>query len=176
MAWGSTGVTLKGDTGDTGPKGDTGDTGATGATGAPGATGADGAGIEIAGSAATYAALPSGLGSGDAGNGYLVTADGKLYIWDGDSFPADGSGVAFQGPKGDKGDTGDTGATGATGAPGSTGSAGSAGSTGATGSTGAAGARGTTWRVGHGAPSPVGGEIAGDLYLDLDDGAIHVFS
>ncbi len=62
--------------------------------------GADGAGIEIAGSVATHAALPGGLGPGNAGEGYLVEADGKLYIWSGTAFPADGSGVEFRGPQG----------------------------------------------------------------------------
>lgn len=67
------------------PKGDKGD---------------DGAGISIAGTVADYASLPSGLGSGDAGNAYFVTADGLLYIWSGSAFPADGSGTVFQGPAG----------------------------------------------------------------------------
>lgn len=71
-----------------------------------GPAGEAGAGIEIAGSVATYANLPSNLGSPDAGKGYLVQADGLLYIWDGTAFPADGSGVAFQGPPGADGDNG----------------------------------------------------------------------
>lgn len=81
-------------------------------TGNAGAPGADGAGIEIAGSVPTYAALPSGLGSGDAGKAYLVQADGRLYIWDGSSWPADGAGVEFRGPKGDAGTDGSDGSDG----------------------------------------------------------------
>lgn len=75
--------------------------GIQGVPGTKGDTGAAGTGIAIAGTVATYAALPSGLGAGDAGKGYLVTADGLLYIWDGSAFPADHAGVAFKGDKGD---------------------------------------------------------------------------
>lgn len=74
--------------------------GLTGAAGPTGPAGADGAGIAIAGSVAAYANLPTGLGPGDAGKGYLVNADGKLYIWSGTAFPSNGAGVAFQGPTG----------------------------------------------------------------------------
>lgn len=81
-------------------------------TGNEGPAGADGAGIEIAGSVATYAALPTGLGPSDAGKGYLVQADGLLYIWSGTAFPTNGNGVAF------KGDPGEPGAPGSPGAPG----------------------------------------------------------
>lgn len=91
-----------------------------------GPPGADGAGIEISGSVPTYADLPTSLGPGDAGNGYLVEADGKLYIWSGTAFPADGSGVEFRGPQGIQGNPGTAGAaatvavgTTTTGAPGS---------------------------------------------------------
>lgn len=90
MAWSQVG-TLKGPKGDKGDKGD---------------TGADGKGISIAGSVATYADLPGGLGAPDAGKGYLVLADGLLYIWSGSAFPANGAGVEFKGDKGDKGDQG----------------------------------------------------------------------
>lgn len=77
-----------------GPKGD------TGATGATGATGTAGAGVSIAGTVATYSALPTTLGPSDNGKGYLVSADGKLYVWDGTAFPANGAGANFQGPAG----------------------------------------------------------------------------
>ena len=69
--------------------------------GDPGDPGADGKGISIAGTVATYSALPTGLNSTtDSGKGYFVTADGLLYIWNGTAFPANGSGTAFQGPIG----------------------------------------------------------------------------
>lgn len=76
-----------------GPKGDPGD------AGPKGEPGEDGAGIELAGSVPTYAELPDDLGPGDVGSGYLVQADGKLYIWDGTQWPADGAGVAFRSNK-----------------------------------------------------------------------------
>lgn len=75
-------------------------------TGLPGAKGEDGAGIEIAGSVTTYANLPKNLTAGDAGKGYLVEADGLLYIWDGTHFPANGKGVEFRGPGGADGANG----------------------------------------------------------------------
>ena len=121
-----------------GAQGPAGVAGVAGPAGAAGATGAAGAGIAIAGNRATYAALPSNLTSGDAGKGYLVDADGLLYIWSGTAFPANGSGVAFRGP------TGPTGAQGVQGIQGSTGAAGATGATGTTGATGAQGAQGAT--------------------------------
>jgi hypothetical protein len=154
-----------------GPKGD---------TGATGSTGPAGAGVQITGTAATYANLPTGLTSGDAGHAYIVTTDGAshtgyLYVWDGSAFPADGSGVPFQGPKGDTGAAGTTGSTGsagaaatlaigttttlAAGAPATASNSGTssaavldlgipAGAKGDTGDTGATGATGTTGSAG----------------------------
>lgn len=190
MAWTVTG-NIKGPQGAQGPQGPKGD---------------DGAGIAIAGSVATYADLPTGLTTADAGDGYLVGADGKLYIWSGTAFPADGSGVEFRGPKGEKGDTGDQGPQGLQGPKGDTGAQGPKGDTGDTGpqgiqgvqgETGAqgiqglqgaqgaqgpqgdpgpAGADGTHWFTGSGAPSAIAGSKAGDLYLDTTDGTVYVLS
>lgn len=128
--------------------------------GPAGADGADGAGIEIAGSVANYAALPNNLGSGDAGKAYIVLEggaydDGLLYIWDGDSFPAEGSGVAFQGPPGPQGDQG---------VP---------GDPGVDGEDGADGARGSLWYTGAGSPSGIGGSVVNDLYLDTTTGDVY---
>ena len=47
----------------------------------------------LAGTAATYAALPAGLGSGDDGKAYWVTADNQAYIWNGAAFPAQYAGL-----------------------------------------------------------------------------------
>ena len=169
MAWTQQG-NIRGPKGDKGDKGDQGD------------PGADGKGISIAGSAPTYAALPTGLGAGDAGKGYLVQADGLLYIWTGSAFPANGSGVAFKGDKGgkgDKGDKGDTGTKGDTGAKGDTGNQGIAGPKGDKGDNGDAGvpgASGSRWFTGTGAPGAVGGAVVGDLYLDTASGDIYALS
>lgn len=83
-----------------------------GQKGDKGDKGDDGTGISIDGTVATYADLPTNLGTEDDGKGFYVEADGKLYIWNGTSFPADGNGMQIQGPQGPKGDKGDTGAQG----------------------------------------------------------------
>ncbi|QUD15906.1 hypothetical protein [Nocardia phage KYD2] len=193
MAWSITGNIQgpEGPEGPEGPQGPAGATGATGATGAAGATGPqgevgpagpqgvpgeDGAGIEIAGSVATYAELPDDLGPTDAGDGYLVTADGKLYIWDGSAFPSNGTGVEFRGPVGPTGAQGIQGVAGPQGIQGPAGADGAAGATGATGSTGATGPRGSKWFTGAGAPSGVSGSVAGDMYLDTGTGDVYLLS
>ncbi|WP_100481864.1 collagen-like protein [Mycobacteroides abscessus] len=128
------------------------------------------------------------------GQGYFVEADGRLYIWNGTAFPANGAGVSIrgpqgptgaqgtQGPKGDKGDTGDTGPqgiqgvkgdTGATGAQGPAGPAGNQGPAGQTGATGATGPRGARITTGNGAPGTITGQQIGDSYLDLTSGVIY---
>lgn len=150
-----------------GPKGDQGDRGEAGA------------GIEIAGSVPTYGDLPTGLGAGDAGNGYLVEGDGRLYIWSGTAFPASGAGVEFRGPQGPKGDQGDQGIQGIQGPKGDQGDQGIQGIQGVKGDTGDAGAagspgvRGSKWYTGTGAPTAIAGSIAGDMYLDTLDGAVY---
>lgn len=162
----------KGDAGAPGPKGDTGPAGADGAPGAqgpqgvqgeqgiqgeqgePGAQGPQGipgekgekgdpgTGIAISGEVATYADLPTNLTEADAGNSYIVKADGLLYIWSGTSFPADGAGTQFVGPKGDKGDKGDQGEKGDTGEQGPEGPQGPAGEKGEKGNPGEQGPQG----------------------------------
>ena len=167
--------------------------GPQGIQGPPGPPGEAGTGIQIAGSVATYGDLPGGLGAGDAGDGYLVQADGLLYIWDGTQFPADGTGVQFKGPKGDDGAQGPAGhgwtggsynpATGIVTFTSNDGLGfvtgdlrGADGAQGAPGATGAPGANGTKWYTGSGAPSTIPGAAAGDLYLDVDDGTVYVLS
>jgi hypothetical protein len=110
--------------GPAGPRGIKGDTGTTGAqgpqgpTGPQGPAGVDGRGIELAGAVATYTSLPGNLTPSQAGQGYLVQDDGKLYIWSGTSFPSNGDGTEFRGPVGPTGPQGLQGPKGDTGAPG----------------------------------------------------------
>lgn len=104
----------QGTAGTAGAQGPTGPAGAQGPMGPEGPAGVDGAGIAITGSVANYAALPSTLGPVDAGNAYLVDADGKLYIWSGTAFPPNGSGVDFRGPTGPTGPQGPAGPAGST--------------------------------------------------------------
>ena len=92
-----------GPAGPAGPQGEAGPQGIQGEQGPQGPKGEDGAGIEITGSVPTYADLPSGLTTEDDGKGYYVEADGKLYIWNGTSFPANGDGVRIRGPQGPQG-------------------------------------------------------------------------
>ena len=126
--------------------------------------------------------LPTGLGAGDAGDGYLVQADGLLYIWSGTAFPADGAGVAFKGDKGDQGDPGPAGPQGPAGAQGPKGDTGNAGADGAqgpvgpqgpAGPAGTPGVNGTKWFTGSGAPGAVPGSSLGDKYLDTTDGTVY---
>jgi len=78
-----------------GPIGATGPVGATGATGATGPTGAAGRSINIKGTKANIAALPSsGNTSGDS---WIVLTDLHLYVWDGATWLDAGQ---FQGPTG----------------------------------------------------------------------------
>lgn len=51
--------------------------------------------IALSGRVATYAVLPTGLGSGDAGKAYLCDADGLVYVWSGSAWPAQGAGIAL---------------------------------------------------------------------------------
>lgn len=50
--------------------------------------------IALSGRVATYAALPGGLGSVDAGKAWLVDADSKIFVWSGSAWPAQDSGVS----------------------------------------------------------------------------------
>jgi hypothetical protein len=127
-----------------------------------GTDGADGTSVTFAGSVATVGDLPAGPHA--VGTGYLVTADGHLYVWDGDSFNDVGN---ITGPQGPQGPPGAAGAPGSDGAP---------GSTGATGSTGQ---RGSRWLLGTGAPVPEDypDAIAGlDHYLDIASGVVYDLS
>lgn len=143
MPWGQV-VNLRGPEG---PQGAQGPEGPPGVQGPPGEDGA--VGVTIAGSVPTYADLPTNLTEDDIGAGYLVEADGDLYVWSGTSFPPDGSGTDFRGPQGPAGPAGPQGETGAT------------------------GQRGSRWFTGSGAPTTVPGSFVGDLYLDTSDGTVY---
>ncbi|KAA0016758.1 collagen-like protein [Antrihabitans cavernicola] len=169
---GRDGASVKGDKGDAGPvgpqgiqgpKGDAGSQGLKGDTGAQGAKGDTGTGVELAGSVATYAALPA---PGPTGTAYVVNADGLLYVSNGSAWPPDGSGAPFRGatgPQGVKGDSGsqgpkgDTGAAGSQGVKGDTGAAGPQGVKGDTGAQGPKGDKGDAGSAGSvGAQGPKG--------------------
>jgi hypothetical protein len=72
--------------------------------------GSGGGGFNFVGTVADYASLPTGLGTGDKEKGWVVVADGLVYVWDGSAFPANGAGAPFQGPGGTNGIDGINGA------------------------------------------------------------------
>lgn len=187
MAWTQTG-NLKGPKGDTGPVGaqgaqgiqgppgpvgPKGDQGATGPEGPQGKPGVDGKSVSIAGQVEAYADLPKNLTANDAGKGWLVEADGDLYVWSGTSFPANGSGTDFRGPAGPIGPQGPQGVQGNQGPAGQQGPAGPQGPTGPTGATGP---RGSKWFTGSGAPGTISGALPGDMYLDTVSGTTYQLS
>lgn len=133
-----------------------------GPQGPPGPPGADGRGVNLKGSVATYANLPTGLPVSSAGFAYLVNADGKMYVWSGTAWPPDGSGASIVGA------TGPQGIQGIQGPPG-------ADSTvpGPAGPTGPTGPRGSKWFTGTGVPSTVTGSVVGDYYLDTATGYVY---
>lgn len=166
----------QGPTGPAGPAGPAGERGPAGQPGEPGPAGErgpagqDGKGIEIAGQVPTYAELPADLTTDDAGKGYLVEADGLLYVWGGDKFPAEGQGAAFQGPAGERGPAGEPGPAGQ---PGEQGIPGPAGQQGEPGPQGVAGERGSKWFIGEGAPGALQDTKPGDMYLDTTTGVVY---
>ncbi len=179
----------QGPTGQTGPEGDQGPAGPEGPAGPTGATGERGeagAGIEITDRVEFYADLPTNLTDtpADRGKAYFVEADGKLYVWSGVAFPAQGQGSQFkgdtgpqgptglQGPQGPKGDTGATGVgeQGPQGLKGDTGATGAKGDTGATGAQGIQGVKGDTGAAGTEGPQGIQG-IQGPQGIKGDTGS-----
>ena len=164
---------LQGEPGPEGPRGaqgPAGEQGPRGATGARGPAGVDGKSVSIAGQVATYADLPKNLTTADAGKGWLVEADGDLYVWSGTTFPSNGSGTDFRGPAGPTGPAGPAGQQGIQGATGPAGPAGSAGPKGDPGQ------RGAKWFTGTGTPGSISGALAGDYYLDTATGTVYELS
>lgn len=119
-----------GQQGAAGPRGEQGVPGPRGPQGEPGE---DGKSVAISGTVATDADLPSGLGAGDTGTGYVTSNDGHLHVWTGSSWTDVGP---VRGPKGDPGPRGETGL------PGDRGPAGERGEPGQKGDTGLPGERG----------------------------------
>jgi len=142
----------KGDKGDPGDEGPIGPEGLRGPQGIPGNVGAqgpqgpkgdkgdpgkDGTSVNIKNTVNTVSDLPTtGNVSGD---GYVVRADGHLYVWGGSSFTDVGE---IKGPKGDKGDTGPQGPIGPQGPMGPQGPEGPIGPRGLQGIQGIAGTAG----------------------------------
>jgi hypothetical protein len=150
---------LQGVQGIQGNDGATGLTGATGPAGATGAQGSAGTSITMKGTVAAVANLPpTGNSVNDA---YIVTEDGDLYVWDGDSWNTVGQIIGPAGATGAQGEQGTQGVQGATGAQGVQGIQGETGQTGATGLTGATGQFGATGATGAQGATGVGtkGEI-----------------
>lgn len=162
MAWQTTSLNLKG------PKGDTGDTGPAGQS------------VVIEGSVSSASQLPA---TATKGHGYIAQDTGHLHVWDGAEWDdvgqvkgppgADGRSVAgaVVTPSGDLTFTFSDQTTSAT-----WNIRGPKGDTGTAGSTGATGQRGTRWYTGQGAPGAQTGQLAGDLYLDLNTGNVWTFS
>ena len=187
MAWTQTG-NIKGPKGDTGAQGQQGPAGIQGPpgergpqgpegpqgpAGPQGQRGVDGKSVSIAGQVATYAELPSNLTAQDAGKGWLVEADGDLYVWSGSAWPANGSGTDFRGPAGPQGAQGPQGVAGPQGQQGPKGDTGAQGTE---GPQGPAGPRGSKWFTGSGAPGTISGSQAGDMYLDTASGTVYTLA
>jgi hypothetical protein len=153
----------------TGPPGPQGPAGPAGAPGPGGPQGAPGVGVDITGSVATSADLPTDLGAGEAGTGYFTEDTGHLWVWDGAAWVDAGK---IQGPAGPKGDTGaDSVVPGPQGDPGPQGADGSPGPAGSAGPTGPPGAPSTV----PGPAGPSGAAIQASepphqmLWVDTDE-------
>jgi len=167
----------EGVTGPTGPTGPTGaDSTVTGPTGATGPTGPQGVAVNLIGSVALVANLPStGNTLNDA---YIVDEDGDLYVWNGTSWYSVGQIVGPQGPLGPTGPEGPTGPTGAestvTGPTGPQGDLGPTGPTGPTGATGAnsnvTGPTGPTGSTGPTGPTGSQGVVSATSPVTYDSG------
>ncbi|AHB29903.1 tail protein [Mycobacterium phage Artemis2UCLA] len=118
--------------------------------GARGPQGEAGLNLDIQGTVATYADLPTDPADGDA---YVVAEDGLLYFFDGTSFPEDGEGVPFVGPKGPQGVQGPQGAQGIQGIQGPKGDTGDQGPQGIQGETGPQGEQGPKGDTGSQGPA-----------------------
>lgn len=162
----------KGDIGDTGvqgvqgiqgEKGNTGDTGAQGEQGIQGEHGDAGASFVITGTVATSDDLPE---AGSAGEGYITSSTGNLWVWsvvtsswhDVGRIVGQQGIQGIQGVQGEKGDKGDTGVQGVQGIQGIQGNA---------------GVNGAAWHNGTGAPSNAIG-VDGDYYINTVNDDVYI--
>ena len=170
-----------GPAGSQGPAGATGPAGSAGAAGPQGPAGPQGTagtGINLKGSVANFAALPTA--NRQQGDAYLVqNENNSLYSWNASTSTWINAGP-ISGPAGPAGPTGGVGPAGPTGPAGPAGSTGVAGPqgiqgpVGATGGAGVQGVRGTGWFVGSGPPpASIPGQLTGDLYLDQSNGDVY---
>lgn len=145
----------QGPQGQQGVAGPTGPAGPQGPQGDAGPQGPQGDSINVKGTKATVAALPSvGNYPGDA---WIVDADGHLYIWNGGSWTDAGTFEGPQGPQGIQGIQGIQGDTGPQGPAGPTGPTGPQGPIGDTGPQGPQGIQGIQGPQGvQGDPGPTG--------------------
>lgn len=73
-----------------------------GVPGLQGPPGEPGRNFQLAGSVADYAALPV-LALEDAGQAWMTNNDGRVYVWSGSAWPAEGAAPVLQGPAGKDG-------------------------------------------------------------------------
>jgi hypothetical protein len=112
-------------------------------------------------------AWPDQLEPSEANLALIVDpAPGDVYLIDGDGWQWDGADWTnigpIQGPPGERGPQGEPGTNGTN------------GTNGQDGAPGATGPRGKGWFTGAGAPQePIGGSIAGDLYLNTVNGDVY---
>lgn len=142
---------IEGPAGPVGPAGERGPQGEEGPAGPPGpkgdkgeegAPGKDGASVSYEDYVSSYSDLPEDLDASDKGKAWVVSDDGRIYVWNGEEFPAEGNAPEFRGPAGPRGAKGDAGPTGARGPVGPEGPRGLTGERGEPGPQGLTGERG----------------------------------
>jgi hypothetical protein len=129
--------------------------------------------VHVLGSVETVAQLPP---VGGVGDGYLVLADGAIYVWNGASWSnaqGGGGGSGAIGPAGPQGDPGPTGPAGIDGLQGEL------GPTGAQGPLGPVGPAGASVRIVGSVPTPAdlpaSAAANGDAYICDSDGDLYVW-
>jgi hypothetical protein len=134
---GTTGFTGSTGSGFVGSKGDEGPTGFTGSTGYIGSAGTS---ITLKGAVLNEVNLPAG--GNTAGDAYVVTSTGHIWIWSGSSWQDGGTFIGYVGSQGPSGPSGPQGYTGSIGATGPSGLSGSVGTSGPSGPSGPQGLQG----------------------------------